>query len=141
MSGKSQVSLRSVSGQSKVSRRSVAGQSQVSHRSVAGQLQVSLRLVSGQSQVRLRSLCAYFVRQTEPKILRLVSCKDTALQVLMSFRLSVCLSVAKLKIYLFTAIYNIPKVTQGYICLPKVTHGYPKLLKVPLGYPRFQGIT
>ena len=27
---------------------------------------------SGQSQVILRSLCAYFVRQTEPKILRLV---------------------------------------------------------------------
>ena len=34
--------------------------------------QVSLRSVSGQSQVSLRSLCAYFVRQTEPKILRLV---------------------------------------------------------------------
>ena len=37
----------------------------------SGQSQVSLRL-SGQSQVSLRSLCAYFVRQTEPKILRLV---------------------------------------------------------------------
>ena len=33
---------------------------------------VSLRSVSGQSQVSLRSLCAYFIRQTEPKILCLV---------------------------------------------------------------------
>ena len=30
------------------------------------------RMPSGQSQVSLRSLCAYFVRQNEPKILRLV---------------------------------------------------------------------
>ena len=30
------------------------------------------RSVSGQAQVSLRSLCAYFVRQTEPKILRLI---------------------------------------------------------------------
>ena len=51
----SQVSLRSVSGQS---------QSQVSLRSLSGQSEVS--------QVSLRCLCAYFVRQTEPKILRLV---------------------------------------------------------------------
>ena len=48
------------------------GQSQVSLRSVSGQTQVSLRSDSGQSQVRLRSLCAYLVKQTEPKILRLV---------------------------------------------------------------------
>ena len=66
------VNLWSVSGQSQVSLRSVSGQSQVSLRSVSGQSQVSLRSVSGQSQVSLRSLCAYFVRQTEPKILRLV---------------------------------------------------------------------
>ena len=36
-------------------------------------LQDELRSVSGQSQVSLRSLCVYFVRQTEPKILRLVT--------------------------------------------------------------------
>ena len=48
-------------------------QSQVSLRSVSGQSHVSLGSVSGQSQVSLRSLCAYFVRQTEPKILRLVA--------------------------------------------------------------------
>ena len=41
----------------------------------SGQSQVSLRSVSGQSQVSLRSLCAYFVRQTEPKILFLVALK------------------------------------------------------------------
>ena len=35
--------------------------------------QICLSLVSGQSQVSLRSLGAYFVRQTGPKILRLVS--------------------------------------------------------------------
>ena len=40
--------------------------------SVSSQSQVSLRSVSGQSQVSLRSLCAYFIRQTEPKILCLV---------------------------------------------------------------------
>ena len=34
--------------------------------------QLSLMSVSGQSEVILRSLFAYFVRQTEPKILRLV---------------------------------------------------------------------
>ena len=61
------------SGQSQVSLRSVSGQSQVSLRSVSGQSQGSLRAVSGQSQVSLRSLCAYFVRQMEPKILRLVT--------------------------------------------------------------------
>ena len=47
-------------------------QSKISLRSVSGQSQVCLRSVSGQSQVCLRSLCAYFVSQTEPKILRLV---------------------------------------------------------------------
>ena len=47
--------------------------SQVSPRSVSGQSQVSFRSVSGQSQVSLRSLFAYFVRQTEPEILRLVT--------------------------------------------------------------------
>ena len=54
---------------------SLIGQSQVSLGSVSGQSQVSLRLVSGQSQAHVshRSLCAYFVRQTEPKILRLVN--------------------------------------------------------------------
>ena len=57
---------------SQICLRSVSGQSQVSLRSVSDQSQVSLRSVSGQSQVSLRSLCAYFVRQTEPKILRLV---------------------------------------------------------------------
>ena len=35
--------------------------------------EVILRIVSGQSLVSLRSLCTYLVRQTEPKILRLVS--------------------------------------------------------------------
>ena len=39
------------------------------HLSLIGLSQVSLSSVSGQSQV---SLCAYFVRQTEPKILRLI---------------------------------------------------------------------
>ena len=34
-------------------------------------LNLHLSLI-GQSQVSLRSICAYFVRQTEPKILRLV---------------------------------------------------------------------
>ena len=56
--GLSQVSLRSVSGQSQVSLESVSSQSP----------QVSLRF-TGKSQV---SLCAYLVRQTEPKILCLV---------------------------------------------------------------------
>ena len=51
---------------------SLIGQSQVSLRAVSCQSQVSLRAVSCQSQVSLRSLCAYFVRKTEPKILRLV---------------------------------------------------------------------
>ena len=47
----------------------------ISLRSVSGQSQVSLRSVSGQFHVSRRSLkylCACFVRQTEPKILRLV---------------------------------------------------------------------
>ncbi len=35
-------------------------------------LQDDFRMTSGHSQVSLRSLCAYFDRQTEPKILRLV---------------------------------------------------------------------
>ena len=42
------------------------------HLSLIVMSQICLRLVSGQSQVSRRSLCAYFVRQTEPKILRLV---------------------------------------------------------------------
>ena len=54
----------SLIGLSQVSLGLVSGQSQVSLRSVSG-----VRSVSGQSQV---SLFAYFVRQTEPKILRLV---------------------------------------------------------------------
>ena len=70
LSGLSQVSPRSVLGQSQISLRS-----KVSLRSVSGQSQVSLRSVSGQSQVSLRSLCTYFIRQTEPKILRLVYLK------------------------------------------------------------------
>ena len=36
------------------------------------------------SQVSLRSLCAYFVRQTEPKILRLVSLSNDAISVYFS---------------------------------------------------------
>ena len=39
----------------------------------SGHSQVILRSVSGQSHISLRSLCPYFVRQTEPKILRLVT--------------------------------------------------------------------
>ena len=46
--------------------------SQICLRSVSGHSRVSLRSALGQSQVILRSLFAYFVRQTEPKILRLV---------------------------------------------------------------------
>ena len=45
---------------------------QVSLRSVSGQSQVRLMSDSGQSQVSLMSLCDKFIRQTEPKILRLV---------------------------------------------------------------------
>ena len=41
--------------------------SQIYLSSVSGQSQVSLRLVSGWSQVSLKYLCAYFVRQTDPK--------------------------------------------------------------------------
>ena len=59
-------------GPSQICHRSVSGQSRVSLRSVLGQSQVSLGSVSGQSQVSLKYLCDYFVRQTEPKILRLV---------------------------------------------------------------------
>ena len=40
--------------------------------SLSKSLNLCLSLI-GLSQVSLRSLCAYFVRQTEPKILRLVS--------------------------------------------------------------------
>ena len=40
--------------------------------SFIGLSQICLMSVSGQFQVSLRSLCAYFVRQTEPKILHLV---------------------------------------------------------------------
>ena len=54
------------------SQRSVSDLSKVSLGSSSGHPQVSLRSVSGQSQVILRSLCVYFVRQMEPKILRLV---------------------------------------------------------------------
>ena len=71
VSGQSQVSLR-LSGQSQVSLRSVSCQSQVSLRSVSCESHVSLMSVSCQSHVSLRSLCAYFVRQTKPKILCLV---------------------------------------------------------------------
>ena len=46
--------------------------SYVCFRSVLGQYQVGLRSVSGQSQVFLKYLCAYFVKQMEPKKLRLV---------------------------------------------------------------------
>ena len=46
------------------------------HLSLSGQSPVSLRSVSGQSQVVLRALCAYFIRQMEPKILRLVFNND-----------------------------------------------------------------
>ena len=43
------------------------------HLSLIDLSQVSLGSVSAQFQVSLRSLCAYFFRQTEPKILRLVT--------------------------------------------------------------------
>ena len=67
---------------------------------------------------------------------QIFSCEDAAHQALMS----VCLSVfvcPMLKFYLFTAIYNISKVTKGYPWLPKVTQGYSRCPKVTFGYQTF----
>ena len=64
-------------------------------------------------------------------ILYLFSCKDTALQILMSVSLSVFLSIIKLKFYQFKSYPRITKITQG------LTQGYRSLCK---GYPRFQGV-
>ena len=52
--------------------RTVSCHSQAVLKSFSGFSQVILRSFSGCSHVALRALCDYFVRQTEPKILRLV---------------------------------------------------------------------
>ena len=89
---------------SQVSLRSVSGQSQVSLRSVSGQSRVSLRSVSGQSLVSLRSLCAYFVRQTEPKILRLVLQNSIILHIVCFFPRQV--NLFRISVFLSSLIHT-----------------------------------
>ena len=88
--------------------------SQVSLRSVSGQSQVSLRSVSGQSQV---SLCAYFVRQTEPEILRLVLVNVGHICSLFSSRVTTLAFLGQLPCLSFPLACSC--VHTPDICLPK----------------------
>ncbi len=125
----------SLIGQSHVSLGSVSGQSQVSLRSVSGQSQVSLRSVSGQSQVSHRSLCAYFVRQTEPKILRLVDLSIGFLYSLLIAKESAMASACS------ESLRCLMLSTSGVSLLLSTLRSIFRFLYHPLGFDFFRWLT
>ena len=95
--------------------------------SVSGQSQVRCRSYSSQSQV---SLCAYFVRQTEPEILRLVLVNVGHICSLFSSRVTTLAFLGQLPCLSFPLACSC--VHTPDICLPKK---FSQLFSVFFQYP------